>query len=255
MTINGALSLFQNEMTLWSASYHTFRPECTVENGCVTEYTPYFQVQESDGNVVVYNNKIEGLWRTDTVGNNNVIVIMEDDGSVRITAQKNRKAEPVEIWSLVVSHTPTLIPSVNVSHTSSPECIATCTGYEGTVMRPNQFICSNSLIYRFGMSVDGKLSLWKNDTMVWNAPYHTHVPECTMDNGCVTSKTPSVHIQGDGNMVVYNDISQGLWGSGTEGENRVAVTMHDDGVVRMVAKKSGYDPIQIWSLMACHPVV
>ena len=68
-----------------------------------------------------------------------------------------KKTEQVEIWSLAVSHTPSLIPSVNVSPTSSPECIVTCTGYEGTVMRPNQFICSNILIYRFGMSVDGKI--------------------------------------------------------------------------------------------------
>lgn len=75
--------------------------------------------------------------------------------------------------------------------------------------------------------------------MVWNARCHIYVHKCTMDNGCVTSKIPSVHIQGDENMVVYNDISQDLWRSGTEGENCVAVTMHDDGVVCMVAKKSG----------------
>mmetsp|Transcript_41913 Transcript_41913/g.50266 ORF Transcript_41913/g.50266 Transcript_41913/m.50266 type:complete len:188 (-) Transcript_41913:496-1059(-) len=130
-------------------------------------------------------------------------------------------------------------------------CIETNTAYKRTTLKPNDFICSENDIFRFGMTVDGTLALLENDEIMWSAPYMNSRPLCSIQNGCVTSEGPFLQIQLDGNMAVYSNDLVVLWSTESSGKGNTSVTMNNDGSVVLVEIKSKTDdPEVLWTLIA-----
>lgn len=130
-------------------------------------------------------------------------------------------------------------------------CMETNTAYERTNLKPNDFICSENKIFRFGMTVDGTLALLEHDEIMWSAPYINDRPLCSIQNGCVTSEGPFLQIQLDGNMAVYSNELVVLWSTKSSGKENTSLTMNNDGSVVLVENKSKTDdPEAFWTLMA-----
>lgn len=113
-------------------------------------------------------------------------------------------------------------------------CKDTNTASKGETLKPGNFICSKDEEIKFGITTDGSLSLFQNETKIWSASYFKNRPPCNIQNGCVTSDFPFLKVQGDGNVVLYNSNSKGLWSSKTSGNNNIRVIVNNDGSVIMV---------------------
>jgi hypothetical protein len=91
----------------------------------------------------------------------------------------------------------------------------------------NEYLCSSSDTFFFGLGDDGDLAIWKGSTKVWLAG---------------TSGTDSrLVLQPDGNLVVRNRNGAALWSSGTAGavDSGGEVSIADNGTLSIINAGAG----------------
>jgi len=197
ISLSGDLTLLDDSNVIWSAG------TCCSEDGVSAA------LQESDGNFVVYNSNSEILWDsvTDGPANAKSSLSLHDSGTVAITNPAGQR-----IWA-VAPH---------------PVCLDQVLG--DFVLLEGQFICSSTERFRFGV-VDGDLSLWDDDSLVWSSGLSYR------------SAGVYAHMQIDGNLVVRNKDGDALWTSKTSENRGSSLRLDDGGLAKIISSNGGL----LWS--------
>ncbi len=201
----------------------------------------YYLIQQSDGNLVIYNSEEKAiwasgmngknvkrsvmqkngslaqhpggydllLWSTQTDGNNGAYAILQNDGVLAIVNQDNQI-----IWQSVtptkkegampVEPTPTNVTVVNNRLVADQELL------------PTNFITSVNGKYKLIQQEDGNLVIYQGNRPTWS----------TGTNG---RKTQRCVMQKDGNLVLYDIFKDAVWASNTNGNEYAYLILQDDG--------------------------
>jgi len=237
------LALWRGDTKIWSA-----------ETCCQTTDV-YLIMQLTDANLVLKSHvnftEMKAIWSSGTANFNygGAQLSVEDDGQARI------RFNGTEIWSNINGATPvvpssspssspmpTVMPTVSSAPSTSPAPTAPCASVlRGTEMlhaaKHPSFICSPNGVYRFGVSDDSDLALWRGDTKIWSA-----------ETCCQTTDVYLIMQLNDANLVLYSHVNftemKTIWSSGTANFNYggAQLSVEDDGQARI-----RFNGTEIWS--------
>ena len=225
LSIDGDLGIWHGSEQVWSA--HTC---CDFINVLAT--------LQYDGNFVVRAGKTP-LWTSRTPGSRGAKawVTISNDGVVTIlnrTDQKRLTINWAETWRFIVLRD--RIPQPPTEYDCRPHLV----GF-GRVER-NEYICSQNLLYRFGLDSKGDLKLFRHDQVVWSTE---------IEDGFQMDLQRS-----DGNLSVRDANGALLWTSGTASvENSGSfIFISDQGVVSVV-NPGGHRTWAVAPMASSHPCV
>ena len=109
-----------------------------------------FLVFQSDGNLVLYEEKGSSVWSSNTDGRGGDVLFLNNFGDVVIGSDKGKN-----LWS------------------TSNNAANGCSGFpyllRESYLLPGQFVCSRDENTKFGLDYYGDLALWENGVKIWSA--------------------------------------------------------------------------------------
>mmetsp|Transcript_15772 Transcript_15772/g.31431 ORF Transcript_15772/g.31431 Transcript_15772/m.31431 type:complete len:448 (-) Transcript_15772:1596-2939(-) len=163
----------------------------------------YYMIMERNGNLAVYNDieianqAQEELWSSNTNGNINATLKIDEYGVVRIISNLET------VWN----------PKPVMKYDCDADNLDTSYTVENEI-----YICNEN--YRFGLNKNSDLGLWKDDELL---------VLLYEGNGQKSKMT----MRNDGNLVVYlsDEASTPLWTSKTDGNYGTQLVLNSEGVV------------------------
>jgi hypothetical protein len=129
---------------------------------------------------------------------------------------------PASAASHAIIHTTRGVSPDSNLYCESIQGIYTCGIWGGYELQPGDYIgpvCGPSICTTLIMQTDGNLVLYHN----CNGSYHAVWGSGTRPTGDYAS------MQGDGNLVVYDDFGQGIWSTRTNGNDNAWLAIQGDG--------------------------
>ena len=173
-----------------------------------------------------------------TAGPTNVIASVDESfaDTLQFTASTSNNSPTVAPESPPTSH-----PTTSLAPSSDPTELPPCTTDLPSQLLPGdklfsdlmpRFICSPNGQYRFGLTLDGNLSVWYGGEVIWSA------------NTCCKGSGTYLNMQRDGNMVVYtydegddseDTFETSIYSSETYDNANAFLTLDNNGRVRIHA--------------------
>ncbi len=198
-------------------------------------------VQQTDGNLVVYDSEnkatwssglqgqiarrcimqVDGnftqhpdgynqiMWSTNTKGNKGAYVLLQDDGVLAVVNTNNEI-----IWKSMASKSADE-PAVDAEQPVASSAVNDRL-VSGQELLPSQFITSANGKYKLIQQEDGNLVIYQGNRPIWS----------TATNG---RKTQRCVMQKDGNLVLYDIFRDAIWSSSTHGNENAYLVLQDDG--------------------------
>ncbi|MBX7225290.1 MAG: hypothetical protein K1X55_04620 [Chitinophagales bacterium] len=181
----------------------------------------YYLTMQTDGNLVLYNNKNHPIWASNTNGTDARYAIMQGDGNLVLYNENGRP-----IWAtgtdghpnsfLIIQDDRNLVVYQNetpiwASNTNLSDRLTT-----NQVLNFGEKLYSSNGYYYLTMQTDGNLVLYnKKNHPIW----------ASNTNG--TDARYAI-MQGDGNLVLYNENGRPIWATATDGNPNSFLIIQDD---------------------------
>jgi len=197
MQTDGNLVLYRQGKPLWATG---------------TQVAGSFAEFQSDGNLVVYAPDSRALWSSNTWGNPNATLALQNDGNVVIYRQSDGRAIwATHTWEVGELDGAAIFGSDQLGSGTNATVTTTRSGAFKAVLRNGTFSVRD-----------------RNDAVVWQAP---------------TADAYVVLITRDGNLILRNRAQELVWQSGTTGRPGSYLALREDGNLVV------YEPakFEVWS--------
>ena len=182
---NGQVSFYSNMRLVWSTG--------TAGSGA-TRF-----VNQSDGNLVLYNANYQALWASNTGGNGPSELRLQSDGNLVLYNASNNP-----LWA-----TDTRSPADETVR------VIDMLGFNGALFRGQQAM-SLDRKYKLTLQDDGNLVLYGPTKVLWAT-------------GTDGKNGDRLVVQSDGNMVLYSTSGKPLWASHSDGRGLPVLIIQQDG--------------------------
>ncbi|RKR73536.1 hypothetical protein [Frondihabitans australicus] len=193
----------------------------TAGQSVYSVFNQYTLEMQSDGNLVEYGNG-HALWQTRTSGAGNHL-LLQTDGNLVVYSNKGKA-----LWQsgsrgknaeLFVSDIDVWIQAGGYEIWSEHPA-DTHTATTGDVMTADQSL--DNAVSRLTLQTDGNLVEWNTNRVTWSS-------------GTGGNSGATLHVQKDGNVVIYSSKGKALWSTGTGGAgSSVVFTETSKGVAEVV---------------------
>jgi hypothetical protein len=224
--VGDSMCLFRNsrlESLLWCIPYRDLPA------------IPDVALMQHDGNLVIYSARERPLWASGTHGHPHSWLQVQNDGNLVIYKPGARPlwaadSQPAVSWG----------PHATADRMQPDEVLEPLIAYSYFGARgtnPDHWLQSSNGRYAFGLEEDGNLALYATPrgldrrtlqgmTLLWTSglPHNYTIPH-------PWNHTRVCVMQSDGNLVIYDGMSNPRWASGTDGSPGSYLRVQDDGNV------------------------